>query len=140
VHVEDIGRAFLAVLLAPREAVHNQAFNVGRSSENYRVSELADMVREVIPGSQVEYAPGGGPDPRSYRVDCTKLEETLPGFQPRWTVRAGIEQLYGAFKTHGLSQADITGGRYLRRGVSHPRAVGPPWRTRLAGRRAASPL
>jgi nucleoside-diphosphate-sugar epimerase len=114
VHVEDIGRAFLAVLRAPREAVHNQAFNVGRSSENYRVSELADMVREVILGSQVEYAPGGGPDPRSYRVDCRKLEETLPGFQPRWTVRAGIEQLYGAFKTHGLSQADITGGRYLR--------------------------
>ena len=114
VHVEDLGRAFLAVLDAPREAVHNQAFNVGRSSENYRVSELADMVRDVIPGSQVEYAAGGGPDPRSYRVDCSKLEEMLPNFQPRWTVRAGIEQLYAAFTKHGLSLADISGGRYLR--------------------------
>ena len=114
VHVEDIGQAFLAVLDAPREAVHNQAFNVGRSSENYRVSELADMVRDVIPGSQVEYAAGGGPDPRSYRVDCSKIDDVLPGFQPRWTVRAGIEQLHTAFTMHGLSAADVTGGRYLR--------------------------
>ena len=114
VHVEDIGRAFLAVLAAPREVVHNQALNVGRSSENYRVSELADMVRDLIPGSRVEYAAGGGPDPRSYRVDCSKIGELLPGYEPRWTVRAGIAQLYGAFQTHGLSNVDLTGGRYMR--------------------------
>ncbi len=114
VHVEDIGSAFLAVLEAPREVVHNQAFNVGRSSENYRVSELAELVRVVVPGSLVEYATGGGPDPRSYRVDCSKIENLLPGFQPRWTVRAGIEQLHRAFTEHGLSLADFTGGRYIR--------------------------
>ncbi|NNG16474.1 MAG: SDR family oxidoreductase [Gemmatimonadales bacterium] len=114
VHVEDIGRAFLAVLHAPREVIHDQAFNVGRTSENYRVSELADMVREAVPGSRVEYAEGGGSDPRSYRVDCSKLENTLPEFQPCWTVRQGIEQLFGAFGAQGFSRADFTDGTFIR--------------------------
>src|SRR4029078_9907875 len=72
VHIEDISRAFLAVLQAPRELVHNHAFNVGHSEENYRISDIADMVLAVLPGSRVKYAPGGGPDPRCYRVDCSK--------------------------------------------------------------------
>ena len=114
VHVEDIGRAFLAVLHAPRDVVHDQAFNVGRTSENYRVSELADMVRDVVPGSRVMYAAGGGPDPRSYRVDCSKLEETLPEFRPCWTVQKGIRQLYGAFEEYGLSRAAFADGTFVR--------------------------
>jgi nucleoside-diphosphate-sugar epimerase len=116
VHVEDIARAFLAVLLAPREVVHNQAFNVGRSEENYQIRELADMVREVVPGSSVEYAPGGGPDPRCYRVDCTKLATTLPAFRPQWTVRRGIEELSAAYQRFGLTRDEFLGPRYMRIG------------------------
>lgn len=114
VHVEDISRAFLAILGAPREAVFNQAFNVGRSEENYRISQLADMVEAVVPGSRVRYAEGGGPDPRCYRVDCSKIARMVPGFRPQWTVRKGMEQLYEAFKRHGLSHADFTGDRFVR--------------------------
>ena len=114
VHVEDIARAFLAVLHAPRELVHNQAFNVGRSEENYRVRDLGEMVEEVVPGSHVRYAEGGGPDPRCYRVDCTKLMRTLPDFQPQWTVRRGMEQLRDAFKANGLTREDLFGERYFR--------------------------
>lgn len=113
VHVEDIGRAFLAILHAPRAAVHNEAFNVGRTEENYQVSALAEMVRAVVPGSTVRYA-GGGPDPRCYRVSCDKLAARVPGFQPRWTVREGMQQLYDAFRRHGLSAADVGGDRYIR--------------------------
>ena len=76
VHVQDISRAFLAVLEAPREAVHNQAFNVGSSYENYQVRDIAAMVQEVVPGCSVEYMEGGGPDPRCYRVNCDKLTAT----------------------------------------------------------------
>jgi nucleoside-diphosphate-sugar epimerase len=114
VHVEDIGRAFLAVLHAPRELVHNQAFNVGKSEENYRIREVADMVREVVPGSTITYAEGGGPDPRCYRVDCSKIARTLPEFQPQWTVRRGVEQLYEAYVRHGLSAFEFMGTKYLR--------------------------
>jgi nucleoside-diphosphate-sugar epimerase len=114
VHVEDIARAFLAVLHAPRERIHNQAFNVGRTEENYRVRALADMVQEVVPGSRVRYAEGGGPDPRSYRVDCGKLARTLPEFRPQWTVRRGMEQLRDAFRGHRLTREEFTGDRYLR--------------------------
>jgi nucleoside-diphosphate-sugar epimerase len=114
VHVEDISRAFLAILKAPREAVFNQAFNVGRSEENYRISQLADMVEAVVPGSRVRYAEGGGPDPRCYRVDCSKIGRLVPGFKPQWNVRRGMEQLYEAFKLHGLSHADFTGDRFVR--------------------------
>jgi nucleoside-diphosphate-sugar epimerase len=114
VHVEDFCRAFLAVLAAPRELVHDQAFNVGRTSENYQVRDLAEMVRELLPGSTVTYAEGGGPDPRSYRVNCDKLAETLPGFQPQWTVRRGIEQLRDAFGQAGLTREQFLGDRYFR--------------------------
>lgn len=114
VHAEDIARAFLAVLEAPRELVHNQAFNVGRNEDNYQIRELADMVKEIVPGSKVTYMPGGGPDPRCYRVDCTKIATTLPAFQPAWNVRRGIEQLFEAYKKYGLSSDQFLGSQYLR--------------------------
>jgi nucleoside-diphosphate-sugar epimerase len=120
VHVEDIAAAFAAVLEAPREAVHAQAFNVGRTEENYRVREVAAMVEDVVPGSRVAYAPGGGPDPRCYRVDCGKLARAVPGFRPRWTVRAGIEQLCAAFKDEGLAPDDVR-RRYVR--IEHLRRL-----------------
>jgi nucleoside-diphosphate-sugar epimerase len=94
VHVEDISRAFLAVLEAPREAVHNEAFNVGSTQENYQIRELAAMVEEVVPGCSVKYLEGGGPDPRCYRVNCDKLSAHIPGFRTKWTVRGGIEELH----------------------------------------------
>jgi nucleoside-diphosphate-sugar epimerase len=114
VHVEDISAAFLAILEAPRELVHAEAFNVGRTAENYRIREVAELVREVVPGSEVTYAEGAGPDLRCYRVDCAKLATTLPGLELRWTVRAGVEQLYHAFKEYGLALEDLTGSRYQR--------------------------
>ncbi len=114
VHVEDISRAFLAILKAPRDVVFNQAFNVGRSEENYRIRQLADMVQTVVPGSRVRYAEGGGPDPRCYKVDCGKIARLVPGFRPQWNVQRGMEQLYEAFKRHGLTHADFTGDRFVR--------------------------
>jgi nucleoside-diphosphate-sugar epimerase len=114
VHVEDICRAFLAVLEAPRELVHNQAFNVGRTEENYQIRDIAGMVEEIVPGSRVKYADGGGPDLRCYRVNCDKIAHTLPEFRPQWVVRRGIEQLYIAYKEHALTLQEFTGTRYTR--------------------------
>jgi nucleoside-diphosphate-sugar epimerase len=117
VHVEDICRVFCTLLTAPREIIHNQAFNVGRGEENYQVRDLAEMTRQVVPGSTVEYAEGGGPDLRCYRVDGSKLARTFPDLRLRWTVRDGIEQLYREYQEQGLSEADLTGSRYLRIGT-----------------------
>jgi nucleoside-diphosphate-sugar epimerase len=114
VHIEDIARAFIAVLEAPRELVHNEAFNVGRSEENYRVRDLGALVEEVVPGSKVRYAEGGGPDPRCYRVDCGKIMRTLPQYRPQWTVRRGMEQLRDAFEKNGLTREELLGDRYFR--------------------------
>jgi nucleoside-diphosphate-sugar epimerase len=114
VHVEDIGRAFLALLLAPREVVHNQAFNVGQSAENYRVGELAEIVRDVVVGSRVQRAPGAAADQRCYRVDCGKLARLVPGFQPRFNARSGAQQLYEAFRREGLAAGDLVAARYFR--------------------------
>jgi len=114
VHVEDLCRAFLSVLDAPRELVHGEAFNVGRDGENYRMRDVAELVRQAIPGSVIELAEGAGADPRCYRVDFGKLERTLPGFAPRWSVAAGIVQLRDAFRRIGLSQDDLEGDRFLR--------------------------
>jgi nucleoside-diphosphate-sugar epimerase len=114
VHVEDIASAFRAVLEAPREAVHNQAFNVGRNEDNLRVREIAAMVEAAVPGCAVRYAEGGGPDPRCYRVDCRKLVRAVPAFRPRWTVRQGVDELYRAYLREGLTAADFQGPRYQR--------------------------
>jgi nucleoside-diphosphate-sugar epimerase len=114
VHVEDIAGALLAVLHAPGELVHNEAFNVGASAENYRIRDLARIVEEVVPGSRASFAAGGGPDKRSYQVDCSKIARVLPEFEPRWTVRRGVEQLYDAYARNELTFEKFTGTRYLR--------------------------
>jgi nucleoside-diphosphate-sugar epimerase len=114
VHIEDISNAFLAILQSPRALVHSQAFNVGSTRENYQVRELAQIVSEVVPGSRVTYAPGGGPDARCYRVNCDKIAATLPEFRPHWTVREGMEELFAAFKKYGLDREDFLGNRYQR--------------------------
>ena len=114
VHIEDIARAFIAVLHAPRESVHNEAVNVGRNEENYRVRDLGTLVEQVVPGSKVRYAEGGGPDPRCYRVDCGKLMRTLPEYRPQWTVRQGMEQLRDAFARNALTRDEFLGDRYFR--------------------------
>jgi nucleoside-diphosphate-sugar epimerase len=114
VHVEDISRAFCTVLAAPREIIHNQAFNVGRGEENYQVRDLAEMTRQVVPGSTVEYAEGGGPDLRCYRVDCGKIERQLPQWRPRWDARSGAVQLAAAYREAGLTAEQFRGPRYVR--------------------------
>jgi nucleoside-diphosphate-sugar epimerase len=114
VHIEDISRAFLAVLHAPRDKVHNCAFNVGVPGENFRIRELADIVREVVPGSRIEVAEGASTDLRNYRVDCSLLPEVATEYRPRWNALAGAEQLYQAYREAKLSLEDFEGSRYNR--------------------------
>jgi len=114
VHVEDVCRAFLAVLTAPRDTVHNQAFNVGQTTENYRVRDLAAIVQDVVPGSRVAYAAGGGPDPRCYRADFEKIHRLLPEFKPQWTARRGAEELYTVYRSVGLVLEVCEGPRFKR--------------------------
>src|SRR5262245_23488354 len=114
VHIEDISRAFIAALRAPREVVHNQAFNVGRSDENYQIRDLANIVKEIVPGCEIEYAPDGAPDKRCYRVDFSKIGQVLPEFQPRWTASSGAQQLFKTYETVGLRLADFEGPKFNR--------------------------
>lgn len=114
VHIEDISRAFLAMLEAPRQLVHDQAFNVGRSLDNVQVRDIAEMVREAVPGSTVSFAADAGPDLRNYRVDFSKLEATFPELKLRWSVREGVDELIGAYTKHGLSYGDFTSSRFVR--------------------------
>ncbi|MGE0880625.1 MAG: NAD-dependent epimerase/dehydratase family protein [Acidimicrobiia bacterium] len=114
VHIEDISRAFLAILEAPRDLIHNEAFNVGRTSENYQIRDVAKIVEDVVPGSVVELAKDAGPDKRNYRVNCDKIAETLPAYQPQWTVRSGAEQMYAAFQKYDLTEEVLTSWRLQR--------------------------
>lgn len=112
VHVEDVARAFRAVLEAPREAIHNEAFNVGRNEENYQVREIAELVTDAVPGAGLEMPARTDPDPRSYRVDFSKLRDLVPAFEPSWVVPAGIRELAAAFQEAGLAETDFA--RYTR--------------------------
>ena len=85
------------------EAIHNQVFNVGLTEENFRIRELAGIVAETVPGCRIEYAPGGGPDKRCYRINCDKIRRMLPSFRPQWTARKGAQELYDAYRAAGLA-------------------------------------
>src|SRR5204863_9379638 len=100
-------------LEAPLSLVSDQAFNVGQNEENYQIRDLGEIVREVVPGSGIEYAPNGGPDKRCYRVDCSKIRR-LPGFKPQWTVRRGAHELFEAYARAGLRREDVAGTRFRR--------------------------
>lgn len=121
VHIEDISRAFLAVLEAPIDVVHNEAFNVSRNDDNYRIRDLAEIVKKVVPDCRIEYAPDAGPDKRNYRVDGSKILQKLPGFKPQWTAQKGAEELYQAFRDAGITPDDFEGPRFKR--IAHIKAM-----------------
>ena len=114
VHIEDISRAFIAVLEAPRELIHNEAFNVGRNEDNYQIRDLAEIVKETVPNCRIEYAPGAGPDKRCYRVDCSKIANTLSNFKPQWDARKGAAELYEVYQKVGLTLEEFEGTKYQR--------------------------
>ncbi len=113
VHVEDIARAYTALLEMPLEQVCNEAFNVGRSGENYQIRDVANQVSEVT-NCEVQFAAGASADKRCYNVDFSKLEQTVPGYQPQWNLRAGIEQIYRAYLEFGLTEEAFLGTKFLR--------------------------
>ncbi|WP_207482598.1 NAD-dependent epimerase/dehydratase family protein [Arenibaculum pallidiluteum] len=121
VHIADISRAFIAGLEAPEELVFNEAFNVGQTAHNYRIRDIAEIVADVVPGCQVDFASDAGPDKRSYRVSFEKIARTLPGFRPVWDARMGAEQLHAAYRASDLTLDAFEGTRYQR--ISHIRSL-----------------
>jgi nucleoside-diphosphate-sugar epimerase len=114
VHAQDIARGFVRLLESPAAEHSGGVFNFGRTSENYRVSEVADMVAEVVPGARVVYAPGGTPDERNYRVDCERFATAFPDFEFRWSVRDGVEEVYRALAKAGFDSDSLSDTRFLR--------------------------
>ena len=114
VHIQDISRAFIAALHAPKDAVHNQIINVGKNEENYRIREVAEIVKQTVPNSQIKYVEGAEADKRSYRVEFDKIANILPEFKPEWTVPLGAKQLYEAYKKVDLLVEEFEGPRYRR--------------------------
>jgi len=114
IHVEDVCRAFTAVMEAPQDVIHNQVFHVGTNAENYQIIQLAEIVKRVVPGCEIEFVTDHDGDQRTYIADFTKIETLVPEFQPKWTAETGAEQLYQAYKEAGLTLEDFTGSRYVR--------------------------
>jgi len=114
VHVEDICRAYIALLDAPADVVRGKAYNIGTTTENYQVRDLAETVAEVVPNCELSFAPDAAPDKRCYRVDCNRIAMEVPGFKPQWTIRRGAEELYEAYREVGLTLEDFEGQRFQR--------------------------
>lgn len=114
VHIADISNAMLACLTADRAKIHNQAFNIGRTGENYQIRDVAEIVGSVVPGSEVTFADGGEPDTRNYKVDFSKAAETLGDFAPVWSVEAGAKELYESYTAHGMTPQAFEGDEYVR--------------------------
>ncbi|MEU6723121.1 NAD(P)-dependent oxidoreductase [Nonomuraea wenchangensis] len=124
VHARDIAEAFLQAIEAPREAVHARAFNVGTEANNVTVREIADEVVAAVPGAELTITGESGSDPRSYRVDFSRIRRALPGYEAGWSVKAGAEELVRAYRTYGLTKHDFE-RRYTRLArLSDRRAAG----------------
>jgi nucleoside-diphosphate-sugar epimerase len=114
VHLRDIIHAFEVMLKAPRDLIHNQAFNVGRTSENFQIRDVANMVKEVVPNCEVAFAAGASADARDYRVSFKKIEQTFQSYRPTWTLRKGIEEIYNAYIQGKMTKEEFLGPRYYR--------------------------
>lgn len=114
IHCRDIARAFVALLDAPRERVHNQAINIGGNSENYQVRDVGNLVQELIPSATVAYTGEVGEDPRNYRVNFNKLNQLLPEFQLQYNLASGMEELLKKMKENNFGKADFEGDRFVR--------------------------
>jgi len=114
VHIADISRAFLALMEADADLVHDQPFNVGTTTENYQIKDVARIVEEVVPDSNITLSEEAFNDPRNYRVTCDKIAREIPGFKPQWTVRRGVEELYEAFTRNRLTLEQLEGDRFMR--------------------------
>ena len=117
VHVADIAQAMILCLRAPREAIHCKVFNIGDTKENYRVRDIADIVKDVVPNTVIEYAEDSGPDSRCYRVSFNKFKQTFPDYHPAWNARLGALELYERYQKFGLSLDEFEGSKYRR--ISH---------------------
>lgn len=113
VHAEDISRAFIAALNAPRELVHDEAFNVGRDEDVVQIRQIAEAVARAF-DAPVTFAAGATSDKRDYKVDFTKINKVLTDFEPQWTIEAGIEQLAADMRRFGLTTEDFEGPRFVR--------------------------
>ncbi|NEQ69444.1 MAG: SDR family oxidoreductase [Symploca sp. SIO2D2] len=114
VHIDDISQAFIAVLKAKTEEVHNEAFNVGAPGENYRVREIAELVKAAVPNSDLRFADGAAADSRCYRVSFEKIMTRLEHYKPEWNVRKGIEQCLFAYRDQGVTLEQFEGPKYQR--------------------------
>jgi nucleoside-diphosphate-sugar epimerase len=114
VHVEDIARAYLSLLEAPRERVHGEIFNIGITEENYRIRPLAEIVHQAVPDARIEYAAGASADQRSYRVSCDKLPDANIGFAPQWNAAAGVGEILHALQIWQIKTEEFEGPRYNR--------------------------
>ncbi len=113
VHIGDMSLAAACALEAPREAIHNEPFNIAPVGENYQIRDLAQIVAEAVPGSEVSIASDASPDARSYRVSFTKAAERLPGFEPTWNVPKGVVDVRDWYEGARLGQ-DWLGRPWVR--------------------------
>ena len=114
VHVQDVSRAFQAVLEAPLDTIHDQAFNTGAEALNHRVIDLAEIAVRTVPGADLEVLAQPDADQRTYRTDFGKFARTFPGFEFRWEPSAGAVEVYEAFRGVGLTAEDFKSPRFTR--------------------------
>lgn len=115
IHINDLCKAFIAVLKAPQGLIHNETFNIGRNSENYQIKDIADTIKHVMPECEIEYTGEHGADSRTYKVNFTKVEKVLAKyFKTNWNIEKGIKELIDVYKKNKFTFDDFQSGKFIR--------------------------
>lgn len=130
VYVNDICKAIrFAVDFAP-PAGKQMILNVGDTSQNYQILELAKIVREEILGSEITFINKDtsgikkelvqdrkiqdGVDSRNYKISFEKIKKIFPGFKCDWTVRKGVKEMLKKFNEIKLTKKQFENANYYR--------------------------
>lgn len=98
IHVHDVARAIVQVLDAPRFMRDRKIFHVGEEKNNKTVKEIAEIVKNRLPETQIRINAGKPSDRRDYRINCQKLKNVI-GWQAQHSVEDGINEMIEKFET-----------------------------------------
>jgi nucleoside-diphosphate-sugar epimerase len=115
IHVKDMSRAIEWSII--RENSNGGEFcvvNVGSNDWNLKIKDLAYIVQDCVPGTEVKINPDGQPDKRSYRVSFEKFQKLAPDFLPLETPKSTVQEFLNGLTSISFDNMNYRSSDFIR--------------------------